>query len=213
MTIQRFKSLMKAALVLGSLSAILVSDVFGQASPPQIAGHAASDQSKPVSLPHLYWHFLIYQHQLDQLAIEHERQGKDGAWLHSYLQTKLAMSDAEFQPIRESANRLNSGITDLNAKAKPLMFAAQAARSKGGATVPDAQDYRAKLTEMTGQREALINKEIEALNEALGPEMARRLQNYVQNTFSKSVSMVHMTPGQGKGQPSGTTTNTNKVQP
>jgi hypothetical protein len=212
MIIQTFKTFKKVALVLGLLSAMSLSCVTGQVPPAQIAGHAALD-AKPVSLPHLYWHFLIYQHHLDQLAVEHEKQGKDGAWLRSYLQTKLSMTAEEFQPIRASADRLDSAITALNAKAKADVSALNASRTTEGVSSWNAQHYRHKLKKLTTQREAVINKEIDTLNSDLSPEVAQKLQNYIQNTFSKNVSIMRLTPGQATGLPSFPSARTGKVQP
>jgi DNA-nicking Smr family endonuclease len=212
MSIQTFKTFKKVALVLGFLSAMSLPCATGQVPPAQIAGRAALN-AKPVSLPHLYWHFLIYQHHLDQLAIEHEKKGKDGSWLRSYLQTKLSMTSEEFQPIRESADRLDSAITALNAKAKADVSALNASRSTEGVSSWNAHHYRHKLKKLTAQREAAINKEIDTLNAALSPEAAQKLQNYIQNTFSKNVSIVHVTPGQGQGRTFGPAATTSKVQP
>ena len=164
-------------------------------------------------LPHLYWHFLIYQHHLDQLAIEHEKQGKDGEWLHTYLQTKLSLTDEEFQPIRESADRLDSAISTLNTKAKEITAAANVSRSSPSVQSADAQDYRPKLKQLTAQREEAISKEIDTLNAALSPETAQKLQSYIQNTFSKNVSIVHVHSNQGQGRASVPTATTGKVQP
>jgi oligoendopeptidase F len=213
MNVQMFKSFRKVALILVFLSAISLDRTMGQDLSPQVARHSEVYQSKPVPLPHLYWHFLIYQHQLDQLAIEHEKHGKDGGWLHSYLQNKLSITDDEFQPIRESADRLDSAIASLNTKAKADVAAYNAARSKEGTSSPDAHHYRHKLKELTAQREAAINKEIDTLNTTLSPEAAQKLQNYIQNTFSKNVSIAHVNAAQGEGLSFGPGATTIKVQP
>lgn len=207
------KSANKTALILGLLSATSLCQITGQVLPPQVAGRTNMAQPQPVSLAHLYWHFLIYQHHLDQLAAEHEKQGKDGAWLRSYLQTKLSMTDEEFQPIRESADRLDAAMSELNAKANAIAAAANAARSKEGAGSADEQQFRHKLKSLTAQREAAINKEIDTLNAALDPDAAQKLRDYLKNTFSKNVSIVHMTPDQLKNMPFGPTTKNSKVQP
>src|ERR1700735_2396635 len=87
-------------IVVSCLGALCASPYQAIGQSPRIQQPASQQyaQSRPVSLPHLYWHFLIYQHQLDQLAVEHEKQHKDGNWLRSYLQTKLSMTPEEFQP-------------------------------------------------------------------------------------------------------------------
>jgi hypothetical protein len=213
MRIQTLNSAGKAIFLFALLSSNLSCLVLGQAPAPLTTGSAVIDQSKPVSVPHLYWHFLIYQHHLDQLAVEDEKQGKDGGWLRSYLQSKLSMTDEEFQPIRESADRLDSAITSLNAEASADVSAYKAARSKEGSSSWSAQQYRQKLKELTGQRDAAINKEIDTLNAALSPDAAQKLQDYIKNTFSKNVSIVRVSPNQEPGRPFGPTATTGKVQP
>ena len=58
----------------------------GQATQNQLS---APSQLQPVSLPHLYWHFLIHQSELDALAAKFTASGHNGLALHNDLQTKL----------------------------------------------------------------------------------------------------------------------------
>jgi hypothetical protein len=44
-------------------------------------------QVRQLSLPHLYWHFLVLQHYLDTKAVAQEVEGKDGGSLRKRLQT------------------------------------------------------------------------------------------------------------------------------
>jgi hypothetical protein len=173
----------------------------------------AETQTRPVSLPHLYWHFLLYQHHLDQLAVEHEKQGKDGGWLRTYLQTKLSMTDTEFQPIRESADRLDSETTALNAKAHATVAAARAAISKDGSASTGAEQARRDLQNLTAERETAINAEIDTLNASLGPEAAAVLKHYITNDFSKTVSIVRVDPATAKARKFGPRVGTDKEQP
>jgi len=203
---------MRKSLCFSVMFMVFMTAGYGQSTESAPPSTHSAESEKAVSLPHLYWHFLIYQHHLDQLAVEHEKQGLDGNWLRSYLQTKLSMTDEQFQPIRESADHLDSAITALNAKAKAVVVAVNATRSKDSASSSEARHYLHKLKELTAQREAAINKEIDTLNSALSPEAAEKLQNYLKNTFSKNVSIVHLTPSQLENRPFGPTTKS-KVQP
>ena len=207
------RSIINTTLMLGLFSGMFSCPVVGQVPDPQVAGHGVEIQPKPVSLAHLYWHLLIYQHQLDQLASQHEAQGKDGRWLGSYLQTRLSMTDQEFAPIRESADRLDAAIAALNAQAKAVVSTVNASRTKESVPSANKQHYRRALKKLTAQREAAINAEIERLNTSLTPEAAQALQSYVQNTFSKNVSVVHMSSVQRQGRPFGPAATTGKVQP
>src|SRR6266568_3014588 len=56
---------------------------------------------EPVSIPHLYWHLLMYQNHLDTAAAEREKQSENGEWLRNNIQQKLEFTDADFIPVRE----------------------------------------------------------------------------------------------------------------
>jgi hypothetical protein len=58
----------------------------------------ASSQLKPVSLPHLYWHFLIHQSELDAFAAKLDAQGQ-AEGLRNDLQTQLGFSDGDYAAV------------------------------------------------------------------------------------------------------------------
>ena len=64
----------------------------------------ANAQKVPVSLPHQYWHFLVYQNHLDSLATQREQQGRDGSYLRNHFQQKLGLTDAQFALVRSTAS-------------------------------------------------------------------------------------------------------------
>jgi primosomal protein N'' len=99
---RRMPQLLAAMLLALAATAPTHSVAQDQPAPkPQIA-----KAYKPVSLEHQYWHLLRWQNHLDKAAAEHEKQGKDGSWLRDHIQKELGFTDAEFAPVRDSAQRL-----------------------------------------------------------------------------------------------------------
>jgi hypothetical protein len=147
-------------------------------------------QPKPIPLPHLYWHFLVYQNHLDNTAAANEQQGKDGQWLRTFLQKKLVFSDSEFATVRDSSVRLTAEIKALDAQAQAIVQADTAAHKQGLIPVGSAPPGLAQLKALSAQREAYIGAEIQYLNQALSAQDAATLQTFLQQTFSKTVTTV-----------------------
>ncbi len=146
------------------------------------------------SLPHLYWHLLMYQNHLDRKAAENEKQGKEAAWLRNHLQQRLGFTDAEFAPIRESATRLETTIAGIDAKAQTIVKAGRAQYGKGllpSGVQPPGWD---ELKELNQERETAITDEIAKLNDALGEDNAAKLQTYIEKEFSSDVSASPIHP-------------------
>jgi hypothetical protein len=170
-------------------------------------------QPRPASVPHLYWHFLMYQNHLDRAAAAHEKQGKDGKWLRNHLQQRLGFTDSQFAPIRTSAQRLEPQVVDIRAKAMVIVKAdrawaqthPEARRTRLPVGDPAAAGEalrsapptpgRAQLHQLQQQHEAAIQHEMEALKTALGPELAAKLDNFIQNDWTRQVTAVRVQPG------------------
>ena len=147
-----------------------------------------------VSTPHLYWHLLIYQQHLDSVAAEREKQGRDGSWLRNYLQKKLGFTDFEFAPVRESAQRLEKTIAEIDASAKSIAQADRALYGNGLLPSGVQPPGWAKLKELNQDRESAIANEIEILNEALGSKNAARFKAFVEGDFSSKVTPRELHP-------------------
>jgi hypothetical protein len=104
-------------------------------------------QPRPVSLAHLYWHFLQYQDHLDTRAAAMVAQGHDAGNMRGYLQQRLNLTDSDYVAIRASKKRLVSEIQALDAQARQIVA--------GGPT----PTTRSQLAALTVQREADINAE------------------------------------------------------
>lgn len=143
--------------------------------------------STSVSLTHLYWHMLMWQNHLDQTAADHERSGRDGTWLRTYLQRRLGFNDAEFKPVRQSAQHLQVTIAGLDAQAKAVVKQQRILYGEGLLSASDPPSDLPELRELSQQREVAINRQITQMNAALGPVNSERLKFFVERVFARNV--------------------------
>jgi hypothetical protein len=179
---------------------------FPTTQPPSVV--PSVPQKQQISLPHLYWHFLLYQNHLDRAAAAHEKQGKDGAWLRDHFQKRLAFTPAQFNVVRQSAQSLEPQLRDIQSKA---MVVVQADREMAGIVMPTGRPPvpggvrnvnqprpgRAQLKQLQLQHEAAIQSEMNKLQQALGPELAAKLDNFLQTDWSRHVTSTHFRPHPG----------------
>jgi hypothetical protein len=131
-------------------------------------------QLKPVSLPHLYWHFLIHQSRLDAFAAKLTAEGHDGQALRNDLQTRLGFSDTEYAPIRTASQQLATELQPIEAQLKAL---------QGSTSDP------ARVQALIAQREADINNVVYDLSIELSPQNKVTLERFMKNFFApKTVS-------------------------
>ena len=158
------------------------------ASAPLIIGqqmqsqpNASTTNLKPVSLPHLYWHFLIHQSRLDAFAAKLDAEGRGGDAIRNDLQRRLGFTDAEYAPIRASSKR-------LAAELKPIEAQLQSLQGHAG-------DSSQAMT-LIAEREIYINKEINTLSTELSPQNKAKLEKFMTQFFApKNISAV--STGQG----------------
>jgi hypothetical protein len=170
-------------MVMGALP----SAVIGQQTPTsrQLPSHG-SFQIRPVSMAHLYWHFMTYQNHLEQKATEQELQGKDGGRLRSQLQKQAGLSDADYAPIRVSSVRLSSKVKEMDARAAKIREA--------GISSSSIDQLRA----VTVEREAAINSEILYLKQNLSKDNIRTFEAFLTKFFSlnNALPRTHLPAGQ-----------------
>jgi hypothetical protein len=132
-------------------------------------------------LPHLYWHFLVYQNHLDSKAAAITVEGQDGNGMRNLLQKKLGFSDADFAPIRTSSARLTAEVQALDAQAVAI-------RAAG----PSSTSFD-QLHALTGQRETEINAEISYLKQNLSPGKMHALEAFLTTFFSPNNAVLRPT--------------------
>lgn len=141
------------------------------ASPSTTSPAETAPELKPLSLPDLYWQFLLYLNFLDTRAAALQAQGKDGAWLRNDLQTRLHFSDADFAPIRSSSQRLDSELNALSQQATAL-------------AKEDPAWSASQLEALNAQRKADVDNEIYNLSQELSPQNKATLEAFLVSFFA-----------------------------
>ena len=180
--------------LLGVLGGVLAVHLLTNPVPAQSTATPAQNptgrqpQVRPVSLAHLYWHFLVLQNVMDTKAAGQQSQGKDGGGLRNSLQKTLGWSDAEYSPIRTSSGRLTAEVKDLDAQVAAIRKAGPA---------PSSMD---QLKALTAQREVDINAEVSFLRQNLPAEKIKTFEIFLTRFFSPANGTLRQlhptTPGQ-----------------
>jgi hypothetical protein len=165
---------------------------FAQTPSPTQPGTASNRERAPLFM--LYRHFLAYQNHLDRVAVDLNRQGKDGNEFRNHFQQKLGFTDADFAPVRETALRLEAGLRDQDAKMKTAIDAARAKYPRNLPNPSALPPVPPELIQMQKERNALIQREIDQLDATLGTERAATLQALIENDFAPSVQVQTLHP-------------------
>lgn len=181
-----FKFLLRR-LRLPKLAAVLLALC---ALPLQVTGQALqsqpspSSQLQPVSLPHLYWHFLIHQSELDAFAAKLTAKGQDGQALRNDMQTRLGFSDADYAPIRTASQQLTAELQPIESQLKAL---------QGSAWSPN------QVRALIAQRETYIRNAVYTLSIELSPQNKAALESFMTAFFApKNVSAAISAAGNAK---------------
>jgi len=158
---QLLSMLLLVLLVLAGTSALTATVQQSQSHPDPLT------QLKQISIPHLYWHFLLHQKDLDNMAAQLKAKGRDSDPLRRDLQTRLGFSDADFAFIRTSSQRLASELGPINEQLR--------------APVPEnAREAQALIA----QREAHIENEVHNLSLELSPQNEATLEAFMAQFFA-----------------------------
>jgi hypothetical protein len=172
------------------LAACALLQAMGQSAPAQLVS-GTPFQPKPVSIPHLYWHFLAYQQHLDEVAATREKQGKNGQSPRDSLQNELGFSSLDYAQIHTSAIRLTNELSDINAKGKAIVASTRSAQSAGFLSDSAASADQQQMIALIAERDADIDQEIAAINLSLSTEQQKTLQEYLVRKFSPSNAKFH----------------------
>lgn len=172
-----FVSLFIAVLI--AANPVTAQQVQPSAPEAQQTHGSAISKPRPVSMPHLYWHFLIYVNILDRKAAILAAQGGNGNRMRNDLQHRLRFSDADFAPIRSSSQRLASELAAINQKMKTLRPLSP--------SVSKASQMETLIT----QREAYINNEVDYLDQTLSPEKRAALESFMTQFFAPKPLVIH----------------------
>ena len=153
----------------------------------------STSTSSPVPLSHLYWHFLMYQHHLDQKADQLEKDGQSGAVVRSFIQSKLNMSDISYEPIHRAADRLSASMVDLNARVQHIRsFYKESKPSTDGSLTPAQQKLHDQLKEFNDEREEMLTEQMYKLDNELYANDRATLREYLTKQVAQSVIRIQI---------------------
>ena len=206
MTLMMVKAQLLGVQLLGCIcltSCLFAQDSKSITTPSSFAIKHGSVSAKPVPLDHLYFHFFVYQVHLDQVAAEHEKQGKDGRWLRDHFEKELGFSDGELGTIRATAVYVTEQVKILNDRAVGIIssdvFAPRDINGQRKLTLSGVD--RLKL--LNQDREDLLKTQIANLNRHLGPTASQTLEHYLLTRVATQTSVVKgQTPPPASGKTS-----------
>jgi hypothetical protein len=159
-----------------------------------------SGRSSSVPMSHLYWHFLMYQNHLDQEAAQMEKEGKSGAVVRSFIQTKLNMSDTRFEPIHRASDRLSASLANLNSRAQHLRsLYIQSRPPLDGTLSPEQQNLHDQLKKLNVEREELLTEQMNVLENELTADDRTAFREFLAKQIAPAVTVVK--PSRLAGQP------------
>jgi hypothetical protein len=182
----------RAVRLIGLFAFLLASSLaWGQIANPVLS----NGKKVRVPLPHLYWHFLMYQNHLDQVAAQRMASGKDGSWLSNHFEQKLGFTDAQFAVVRSTAQRLQVNLRAVDAQAKAIIAAGHQGAPPYPGTSHPWGPFPPELKALAEQHEGVIQTEVANLKAALGPGAAAQLETFLQNDFARNVTVQNVPPG------------------
>jgi hypothetical protein len=152
-------------------------------------------QAVPPTLPVLYRHFLAYQLHLDRRADELKKAGRNGEDFRTHYQKAIGLSDTAYATLRASALGLEAKLAAKDAEAAKVIQAerqANAGRIQLGFGGPPPLPET--LKQMQKDRDDIINAEMTNLRSQLTPGETARLDRFLTEEFSKSVTSQTVLP-------------------
>ncbi len=149
----------------------------------------------PPTLPVLYRHFLAYQLHLDRRADELKKAGRNGEVFRTHYQKKIGLSDDTYTKLRASALLLETELAAKDAEATKIIQAdrqANAARLRLG--FGGLPPLPAGLEQLQKDRDGILNTEVENLRNRLLPSETARLDRFLTEDFSQSVTSNAVLP-------------------
>jgi hypothetical protein len=171
------------------LSCGLLYPAVSQTTQPKQSASLGQARPNVIPIEHYYWHYLVHQNQLDQLAAAREAKGQDGRWLRSHLQTSLGFSDADYASVRISSKRLATELNALNAQAATIR-----------ATGPSSASFE-QLKSLTAQREVQVNAEVFYLRQTLPPDKIAAFEAFMVQFLSHTTAGLPPSLATGKTAP------------
>jgi hypothetical protein len=179
------------------LALLIVASGYGR-------GQQATSQSSTLSampLSHLYWHFLQYQHHLDEKAEELEKQGQSGDTVRSLMQSQLKMPDVQFASMHRASDRLSASMSEWNARVEHLRsLYIQSKPSKDIPLTPEQKQLHDQLKQMNDEREAILTQQMNSLDNELSTVDRAAFRDFLTKKIaSRIVASRSLTPSSVAG--------------
>jgi len=158
-------------------------------SKPQVGQSLLTGEANRAPLPHLYWHFLLYQNHLDRVAAVREQQGKDGGALRTHFQKKLGFTDSQFQVVRNAGLQLEGKLKPIDEKARAIAKQDRDWRRVNGVSRSVPPPGHAQMQQLRKDHEAVIEAQVVDLNRALGSKSAAKLQSFIETDWAPHVTV------------------------
>lgn len=149
-------------------------------SPERLNAPNSSFKPKPVPVEGLYGQLLNYISFLDTRADALSAQGRDSKWMRNSIQGQLHFTDSEFAPLRSSAHRLTSSVSEIDRQAK-------AVRALGLSELNQQQ-----LKGLGLQRKSVVNREVASLKKAMPADRRILLEAFMVRFFAPKKVAYHV---------------------
>lgn len=172
-----------------ALALISASTAFAQTLPPPTPAQPTQAQASPVPTPVLYRFFFRRLATLDATATNLDSQGKNGNDLRNYYQTLLGLTAAETALLKQNGATCVTAVQQLDQQAQAIIQEARAALPGGALTSASAlPPPDPRLEQLTQQRDAVTNSQIQNLQATLAAATFSRIDNYVKTQLASQVS-------------------------
>jgi ElaB/YqjD/DUF883 family membrane-anchored ribosome-binding protein len=167
--------------------------------------------------PALYSSFLDDQYKLELRAAEMEAKGEEASALRDKNQRALGFTDVQFATIRDLNERLRSELKQILAEMKAITgeWGNQAptgphpTRAEAAAIVAQRRahmqqlspEQRQRLRDLSRQRAEAVSRAAADLKLALGPELAPRLDAFLEARIRVGCSGIGTPPPSGQDDP------------
>ena len=162
-----------------------------QAVSKQNAAQAAKVQ---IPLSHLYVHFYLYEAHVERVALAHPHAAAKGGSAKDHLRKRAGLSQAEWQHVTASSQRMESALTAFNAQSQALIQSDRATCKVSTMACLPAPPNLQKLSQLHKQREQAVADENSSLESALGAEATRKFRAFLQGDFANHIKVFTNMP-------------------
>lgn len=136
----------------------------------------------------LYRHLFSYASFLESKAAEVEATGKNGAGIRNRLASEIGLNDQQRTFFAKIASEVDASLRAKEAEMRQVI-ATERAKYPGGRFTGSPPSVPVQLLKLGSERDAIVAAGIQRLQQQLGPEGFRLLDQYAQSRFSRSVKI------------------------